>query len=84
MVCVKDIRLEKKGEVEFPGSKTRSKGGLDLVHSKIYDLMSVESILGCIQFVKFIYEHSRRTHIYFLKAKNDIYWHLIFDIRKIM
>lgn len=65
--------LGKQAKATFPSSETRSKVVLDLVHSDICGPMLAESILGCSYFVTFIDDYSRRTHIYFLKAKDEAF-----------
>jgi transposase InsO family protein len=71
-VC-KGCALSKQAKATFPNSETRSKGALDLVHSDIVGPMSVESISGCSYFVTFIDGYSKRTWIYFLKAKDEVF-----------
>jgi transposase InsO family protein len=44
-----------------------------LVHSDICGPMSVESISGSSYFVTFIDDYSRRTWIYFLKTKDEVF-----------
>jgi transposase InsO family protein len=57
----------------FPQSEHRSKGVLDLIHSDICGLMHVESVSGFRYFVLFIDDYSRKTWIYFLKAKDEVF-----------
>lgn len=60
-------------KTSFPHTKTRSKGVLDLVHSGICSPMSMESIIGSNYFVTFIDDYSRKTWIYFLNTKGEIF-----------
>lgn len=46
---------------------------LDLVNFDTCVPMSVDSLYRCRYFVTFIDDYSRRTWIYFLKAKDEIY-----------
>jgi hypothetical protein len=57
----------------FSPSEHRSKGVLDLIHSDVCGLMSVESVSDFKYFVLFIDDYSRRTWIYFLKAKDEVF-----------
>jgi transposase InsO family protein len=57
----------------FPSSEHRSKGILDLVHSDVCGPMSVASITGSMYYVSFIDDFSRKTWIYFLKTKDEVF-----------
>jgi hypothetical protein len=57
----------------FPLSEHRSKGVLDLIHSDVCGPMCVESVSGFKYFVLFIDYYSRKTWIYFLKAKDEVF-----------
>ena len=57
----------------FPQSEHRSKGTLDLVHSDVCRPMSVLSFGGYSYCVTFIDDYSKKTYIYFLKAKSEIF-----------
>ena len=71
-VC-KGCALGKNCKHSFPSSNRRSKGILDLVHSDICGPMSVPSLGGYLYFAPFIDDFSRRTWIYFLKNKDEVY-----------
>jgi hypothetical protein len=64
--------IGKHAKVSFP-SKHRSKEILDLVHLDVCGPMSVASITGSMQYVSFIDEFSRKTWIYFLKTKDEVF-----------
>ena len=57
----------------FPHGEHKSKGTLDLVHSDVCRPMSVQSFSGCSYCVTFIDDYSRKTWIYFLKAKSEVF-----------
>ena len=46
---------------------------LDLVHFDVCGHMSVDSISGNSYFVTFIDDYSRRTWIYFMKTKDEVF-----------
>jgi hypothetical protein len=71
-VC-KGCMLGKHAKVAFPSSEHRSKEILDLVHSDVCGSMSVESILRSMYYVSFIDDFSRKTWIYFLKTKDEVF-----------
>ena len=57
----------------FPQSEHKSKEPLDLVHSDVCGPMSVKSFSGYSYCVTFIDYYSRKTWIYFLKAKSEVF-----------
>ena len=57
----------------FPQSEHKSKEPLDLVHSDVCGPMSVHSFSGYRYCVTFIDDYSRKTWIYFLKAKSEVF-----------
>ena len=57
----------------FPQSEHKSKELLDLVHSDVCGPMSVHSFSGYSYCVTFIVDYSRKTWIYFLKAKLEFF-----------
>jgi hypothetical protein len=65
--------LGKKIKKYFPNSNSRSKGILDLIHLDISGRMSSPSLNGCPYYVIFIDDFSRKSWIYFLKAKNETF-----------
>jgi len=46
---------------------------LDLVHSNVFGLINVPSLSKSVYFVSFINDYSRRTWIYFLRSKSEVY-----------
>jgi hypothetical protein len=71
-VC-KGCALGKYAKKTFPSSDSRSKGILDLVHFDVCGLMSVASLSGYNYYVTFIDDFSRRTCIYFMKTKDEVF-----------
>jgi hypothetical protein len=71
-VC-RGCTLGKHAKAAFPSSKHRSKEILDLVHSDVCGPMSVESITRSMYYVSFIDDFSRKTWIYFLKTKDEVF-----------
>jgi hypothetical protein len=65
--------LGKNTKKSFPNNNKRSKGILDLIHSDICGPMSTPSLSGCLYYVIFIDDFSRKSWIYFLKAKNETF-----------
>ena len=57
----------------FPQSENNSKESLDLVNSDVCRPMSVHSFSGYCYCVTFIDDYSRKTWIYFLKAKSEVF-----------
>jgi transposase InsO family protein len=65
--------LGKNIKKAFPSSDSRAQGILDLVHSDVCGSMSSPSLSGCLYYVIFIDDYSRKCWIYFLKAKSDTF-----------
>ena len=63
----KDIRKP------FPQIEHKSKEPLELVHSDVCKPMSVHSLSGYSYCVTFIDDYIRKTWIYFLKAKPEVF-----------
>jgi hypothetical protein len=69
----KGCAMGKYARRPFPLSEDKSKGVLDLIHSDVCGPMSVESVSGFKYFVLFIDDYSRKTWIYFLKNKDEVF-----------
>jgi transposase InsO family protein len=67
----KGCAMGKYAKRPFPPTKHRSKGVLDLIHYDVCGPMSVELVSSFKYFVLFIDDYSRKTWIYFLKAKDE-------------
>jgi hypothetical protein len=71
-VC-RGCTLGKYTKTIFPSSDSRSVGVLDLIRTNVCGPMSRVSLGGCEYYVTFIYDHSRKTWIYFLKTKSEVF-----------
>ena len=71
-IC-KGCSLGKNVKKSFPSSMHSSKDILELIHSDICGPMSSPSLSGYLYYVIFIDDYSRKTWIYFLKAKNGTF-----------
>jgi hypothetical protein len=71
-VC-RGCALGKFTKASFPSSDTRSAGILDLVHTDVCGPMTRKSLSGCEYYLTFIDDYSRKTWIYFLKAKSEVF-----------
>ena len=69
----KGCALGKNTKKSFPRSKNRSKGILDLNHFDICGPMSSPFLSGYLYYVLFFDDHSRKSWIYFLKAKSETF-----------
>jgi hypothetical protein len=65
--------LGKFAKALFPSSDSRSARILDLVHTDVCGPMSRKSLSGCEYYLTFIDDYSRKTWIYFLKAKSMVF-----------
>jgi hypothetical protein len=71
-VC-KGCALGKYTKTAFPSSDSRVGGVLDLVHSDVCGPMSAVSLSGYEYYVTFISYFSRKTRIYFMKTKGQVF-----------
>jgi transposase InsO family protein len=71
-IC-KGCMLGKSIKEAFPSSDNRAQGILDLVHYDVCGPMSSSSLSGCLYYVIFIDDYSRKCWIYFLKYKSDTF-----------
>jgi hypothetical protein len=69
-VC-RGCALCKNTKKPYPRSNRKSNGILDLIHSDICGPMIAPSMNGCIYYIIFIDNCSRKTYIYFLKTKDE-------------
>jgi hypothetical protein len=63
--------LGKNTKKAYPQSNRKTNGILDLIHFDLYGSMTAPSINGCLYYIIFIDDCSRKTWIYFLKAKDE-------------
>ena len=73
-VC-RGCRLGKYAKTTFPRSDNIVDGMLGLIRSDICGPMSTRALSGVEYFVTFIDDHSRKTWIYFLKTKDEVFDH---------
>lgn len=71
-VC-KGCALGKNTRKPFTSNDTRSKEILDLIHSHVCGSMSNKPLGGHIYYVTFIDYHSRKTWLYLLKTKDEVF-----------
>ena len=57
----------------FTSNDSRAKRVLDIVHSDVCGPMPSNSLRGYVYYVSFIDDYSRKTWIYFLKEKNEVF-----------
>eukprot|EP00253_Pinus_taeda_P014766 PITA_14766 len=58
----------------FPSSQSKTSDILQLVHSDIFGMMPVNSLGGYSYYLTFIDDYSRKTWIYFLKKKDEVFF----------
>jgi hypothetical protein len=63
----------KQNRVRFPSGATRVEGILQLVHSDVFGPVSVPSLGKSMYYVSFIDDFSRKTWIYFLRKKSEVF-----------
>ena len=68
----KDVK-RKNIKNPFPKSEIKTKGTLELIHSDVYGPMSSTSLSGFEYYITFIDDYSRKTWIYFLKTKSEMF-----------
>ena len=67
--CVKGKNTKKT----FPSSESKSKGILEIIHSDVCSPMSSNSLTGYAYYASFIDDFSRKTWIYFMKKKYEVF-----------
>ena len=65
--------LGKYTKASFPNNEHKASGILDLIHSDVCGPMSALSLSGHEYYVTFIDDFSRKTWIYFLKTKGEVF-----------
>jgi hypothetical protein len=63
----------KQSQVRFPYGVTRENGILELVHSDVFDPVTVPSLGGSLYYVSLINDFSRKTWIYFQRKKLNVF-----------
>ena len=69
----KGCALGKNVKKPYSNSSRRSKGILDQMHSDLCGPMTAPSMSGCLYYMIFIDDYSRKTQIYFMKAKSETF-----------
>ena len=69
-VC-RGCALNNNTKKAYPHNNKKSNGILDLIHSDLCGPMTAPSMNGCIYYIIFINDCSRKTWIYFLKTKDE-------------
>jgi hypothetical protein len=57
----------------FPKRDSKAEGVLELIHSDVCGLMPSSSISGYVYYVSFIDDYSRKTWLYLLKSKDEVF-----------
>jgi transposase InsO family protein len=57
----------------FPKRDSKAEGVLELIHSDVCGPMPSSSISGYVYYVSFIDNYSRKTWVYFLKSKDEVF-----------
>ena len=57
----------------YPKSDSKEKGILDIIHSDICRPMKTNSLRRYVSYASFIDDYSRKTWIYFLKNKDEVF-----------
>lgn len=71
-VC-RGCAMGRYAKAPFPASDSRSTRILDLIHSDVNGRMSSPFLSGFEYYVLFIDDYSRKTWIYFLKTKGEVF-----------
>jgi hypothetical protein len=71
-IC-KGCALGKNIKKPFPSNNNRSKEILDLIHSDVCGQMPVKYLGGSSYYVIFIDDYSRKTWLYLLKTKDEVF-----------
>jgi transposase InsO family protein len=71
-VC-KGCALGKYTKTTFPSSENKSRGILDLIHLDVSGRMSSICLSRYEYYVTFIDDYSRKTLIYFMKTKDEVF-----------
>jgi hypothetical protein len=69
----KGCALGKNIKKPFPSNNNKSKEILDLIHSYVCGQMPVKYLRGSLYYVIFIDDYSRKTWLYLLKTKDEVF-----------
>jgi hypothetical protein len=68
-----EVRLDCDSQSAFFLAKNPAKGILDLTHSDVFGPIPVPSLGKSVYYVSFIDDFSRKTWIYFLRKKSEVF-----------
>ena len=71
-VC-KGCALGKNSRKKFPKSNSKAEGILDIIHSDVCGKMSTPASGNLLYYATFIDDHSRKTWIYLLNSKDEVF-----------
>ena len=71
-VC-KGCAKGKNTKKTFPSSESKAKRILEIIHSDVCGPMSSSSLSGYVYYVSFIDDFYRKTWIYFMKNKDEVF-----------
>ena len=71
-VC-KGCAKGKNTKKTFPSSESKAKGILEIIHSNVCGPMSSSSLSRYVYYVSFIDDFYRKTWIYFMKNKDEVF-----------
>ena len=71
-VC-KGCAKGKNKKKTFPNSESKAKSILEIIHSDVCGPMSSNSLSGYAYYVSFIDDFSRKTWVYFMKNKDEVF-----------
>ena len=63
----------KEHKEDVTSSERKERGILEIIHSDVCGLMSSSSLSGYVYYVSFIDDFSRKTWIYLLKKKDEVF-----------
>ena len=63
----------KKTKNTFPSSESKEKIILEIIHYDVCGPISSSSLSGYVYYVSFVDDFSRKTWIYFLKNKGEVF-----------
>jgi hypothetical protein len=59
--------------VRFPSGATRENGILESVHNDVFGSVTMPSLGGSLYYFSFIDDFSKKTWIYFLRMKSEVF-----------
>ena len=71
-VC-KGCAKGKNTKKTIPSSESKAKGILEIIHSNVCGPMSSSSLRGYAYYLSFIDDFSRKTWVYFMKRKDEVF-----------